>query len=91
MMTERLEALGVRVLFLASLCTDPTFVERTILKTKLRFPEYRDADPEEAFNYFMRPIEQYEVASEGLNDTERCSHTRIVSASRQLIRNDING
>lgn len=91
MVKERLESVGIRVLFLESLCIDPGIVEKNILETKMRSPDYRNADPEEAVNDFKKRIQQYEVASETVDDTEQCSFIKIINVGRQLILNDIQG
>lgn len=88
---ERLEAVGVRVLFLESLCTDPNIVEKNIVETKLRSPDYRNTDPEEAATDFKRRIQQYDRANETIEDSESCSYIKIINVGRQLILNDIQG
>lgn len=73
---ESLEAVSARVLFLKSLCTIPTTAESVIVGTKLESPDHQNADPGESFDYFMKHIQQYEFASEIVNDTEHCSHIK---------------
>lgn len=67
-MEERLEAVGVRVLFLESLCSDPTNVGRSILAIKLRSLDYRNADSKESVDGFTKCIQQFEVVTEIFND-----------------------
>ncbi|PXF41780.1 6-phosphofructo-2-kinase/fructose-2,6-bisphosphatase 4 [Gracilariopsis chorda] len=91
MVKDRLEAAGVRVLFLESLCTDPAIVEKNIVETKLHSPDYKDKDPEEAAWDFKNRIRQYDKANETVEDSENCSYIKIVNVGRQIILNDIQG
>ncbi|KAI0566898.1 6-phosphofructo-2-kinase/fructose-2 6-biphosphatase 4 [Gracilaria domingensis] len=91
MVKDRLEAVGVRVLFLESLCTDPAIIEKNILETKLRSPDYKDKDPEEAVMDFKKRIQQYDKANETVDDSEKCSYIKVVNVGRQIILNDIQG
>lgn len=91
MVKDRLETVGVRVLFLESLCTDRTIVEKNILETKLRSPDYRNADPEEAVSDFKKRIQQYDRANETVEDSENTSYIKIINVGKQLILNDIQG
>lgn len=88
---ERLEGVGVRVLFLESLCSDPSIIEKNIFETKLRSPDYRDVDPDEATADFKRRIQQYESVNESIEDNEHCSYIKIMDVGRQLILNEIRG
>lgn len=91
MVKERLEAVGVRVLFLESLCTDQSIIDKNIVETKLRSPDYRNQDPELAAQDFTRRIQQYDRVSETVSDDEKCSFIKIINVGRQLILNDIQG
>lgn len=88
---NRLEEVGVRVLFLESLCTDQSIIDKNILETKLRSPDYRDVDPEEAAKDFQKRIQQYDRANETVDDDEKCSYIKVVNVGRQIILNDIQG
>lgn len=91
MVKDRLEKVGVRVLFLESLCTDPSIIEKNIVETKLRSPDYRHADPEEAVTDFKKRIQQYDLSNESVEDDENCSYIKIINVGKQLILNDIQG
>lgn len=88
---DKLESVGVRVLFLESLCTDQSIIERNIMETKLRSPDYRDYDPEEAASDFKKRIEQYSRCSETVEDDEECSYIKIIDVGRKLILHEIQG
>lgn len=89
MVLERLEVGNVRVLFLQSLCTDLIVDVRSILESKLSFPNYRNADPRKAFSDSTKPIQQYEVARGSGNNTKRCSYVKIATIGRELVPNNI--
>lgn len=91
MVQQRLEAVGVRVLFLESLCTDQSIIDKNILETKLRSPDYKDCDPEEAASDFRNRIQKYDAANESISDDEQCSYIKIINVGKQLILNDIQG
>lgn len=91
MVKDRLEAVGVRVLFLESLCTDQSIIDKNIVETKLRSPDYRNIDPEEAAKDFEKRIQQYDRANETVEEDENCSFIKIINVGRQLILNDIQG
>lgn len=91
MVRERLGAAGVRVLFLESLCTDRSIVDKNIIETKLHSPDYRNADPELAAADFSKRIEMYESVSETIEENEQCSYIKVVNVGRQIILNDIQG
>lgn len=91
MVKERLDTAGVRVLFLESLCTDSSIVDKNIVETKLHSPDYRNSDPEAAVADFSKRIEMYATVSETIGDDEECSYIKIVNVGRQIILNDIQG
>lgn len=87
---DKIEAVGVRVLYLESLCNDQNIVDKNILETKLRSPDYRDFDPEEAVSDFKKRIGLYSLVSETVEDDEG-SYIKIIDVGRQLILNEIQG
>lgn len=88
---ESLEERGVRVLILENICTDMEIVEKNIVETKLRSPDYKDASPEEAVRDFKKRLEYYGKASETVTEKEGLSYIKIVNVGRQIILNDIQG
>lgn len=91
MVKERLGAAGIRVLFLESICTDRSIVDKNVLETKLHSPDYRNVDPEAAVADFSKRIRLYETVSETIDDEEKSSYIKIVNVGRQIILNDIQG
>ncbi|TVQ93123.1 MAG: fructose-2,6-bisphosphatase [Deltaproteobacteria bacterium] len=80
---ETCEAAGCRVLFVESVCDDPAVLDHTIRETKLRSPDYRDVDPDQAVADFKRRIAMYERAYEPVDEPD-ASWVRIIDAGRQL-------
>lgn len=91
MVRERLEAAGVRVLFLESICSDEDIVQRNITENKVLSPDYRNADPEAAVKDFAARIATYAAQAETVADEENCSYIKIVNVGKQIILNDIKG
>lgn len=91
MVKERLESAGVRALFLESLCTDMSIVEKNIVETKLRSPDYRGLDPEVAVTDFKNRIQKYDRANETIEEDEKCSYIKIFNVGRQIVLNEIQG
>lgn len=87
----RLAKFGVRVLFLESICTDSRIVDRNIMDTKLRSPDYRGMDPDEAANDFRSRREKYTAANETLSEDEQSSYVKVINVGKQLILNEIRG
>lgn len=88
---KRLKAVGIRVLYLRSLCTDPTVTEKGHLRYQASVLDYQNADRKEAVKDFTKLVQQYEVPSRCVSNTERCLYIRIVNVGRQLIPSDIQG
>lgn len=91
MVKQKLDAAGVRVLFLESLCTDPSIVDKNVIETKLHSPDYRHVDPEIAVSDFRKRIELYESASETVGEDENCSYIKVVNVGRKILTNEIQG
>lgn len=87
---ERFQAAGARVLFVESICHDPAIIESNIRQTKLRSPDYRDVDPEQAVSDFRERIAMYEEAYQTI-DEEDASWVKLIDAGRQLQVNRIDG
>lgn len=87
---ERVEGRGHRVVFVESVCNDPAVIEANIRGTKLRSPDYKGADPDEAVADFRARIAHYEAAYQPLEDTGD-SWVKIVDLGRQVVANRIHG
>ena len=84
-----LEAHGVEVVFLESVCNDPAIIENNVRQTKIRSPDYVGVDPEKAVADFRARIAHYERSYEPLDDA--CRYIRLVDVGRQVVINRIRG
>ncbi|MCO4771531.1 MAG: histidine phosphatase family protein [Deltaproteobacteria bacterium] len=87
---ERLEAGGLRVLFIESICHDASIVEANIRATKLRAPDYANMEESEAVADFRARIANYERAYETIGDDEG-AYVKLIDVGRQLVLNRIAG
>ena len=87
---DRLEASGVRVVFVESLCSDPEVIEQNIRDTKLRSPDYAGVDPDEAVRDFRARIAHYEAAYEPVDDPD-AAWIKTIDLGRQVVTNRIQG
>src|SRR4051812_24915722 len=67
---ERCRKHGVPVVFIESICNDPSIIDATVRETKLTSPDYADVDPESAAKDFRARIAHYERAYEPLDDPD---------------------
>jgi len=89
-----LDQAGIRVLYLESICTDTTVVEKNITATKLFSPDYVGKDPEEAVRDFKTRIANYEKAYETVGEApveKDYSYLKVVDVGKQLVLNQITG
>jgi broad specificity phosphatase PhoE/predicted kinase len=77
------EQAACRVLFVESVCDDPSILEHNIRETKLRSPDYRAVDEGRAIADFHRRISMYEQAYEPLSEDD-ASWVQIIDAGRAL-------
>ena len=84
------EAMGVRVVFVESICHDQSIIESNILETKLLSPDYIGADPGTAVDDFRARIRFYERSYEPIAD-DNLSYVKLIDAGRQVVANRIQG
>jgi broad specificity phosphatase PhoE/adenylylsulfate kinase-like enzyme len=87
---DRLEEAGLAVLFIESICQDPTIIEANIRATKLRAPDYANMGEDEAVADFRARIANYESAYEPIDD-DTLSYIKLIDVGRQLVLNRIHG
>lgn len=87
---ERCRREGVQVMFVESLCDDPSTIERNIRQNKLLSPDYLGMAAEEAVEDFRRRIAHYASTYDPVNEADR-SYVKLVDAGRQIIANNIEG
>lgn len=88
--TDRCRERGVPVVFIESVCNDPSVIEANVRETKLKSPDYEDTDPDEAVRDFRARIAHYEAIYEPLDDPD-ASYIKIIDVGRQLVLNRISG
>jgi len=81
--------LGVKRMFVESICDQEELLEENIRKVKLSTPDYRDMDPEQAMEDFKRRRENYMRVYEPVDELDG-SHIKIIN-SRQFIVHNIRG
>lgn len=87
---DRLDAHGLEVVFIESVCEDEALIESNIRQTKLHMPDYSGVDPEAAVRDFRARIEHYARAYEPLGDDEG-SYVRVIDVGRRLEAEGIQG
>ncbi|MFO0586282.1 MAG: 6-phosphofructo-2-kinase/fructose-2,6-bisphosphatase [Polyangiaceae bacterium] len=76
------------LVFVESICDDPSVIAATIRETKTHSPDYSGMDPERAVEDFRQRIAHYERAYEPITDTDQ-SFIKIVDVGRQVVLNRI--
>ena len=90
MVRQQCERAGASVLFIETLCDDPSIIEANIRQTKLSAPDYQDVDPEAAVADFRRRIAHYERAYEPIDEPD-VSMVKLVEVDHQVIAQRLNG
>lgn len=87
---EFCEARGLQVVFIESICEDPTILEANIRETKLTSPDYAGMDPDEAVRDFRARIEHYARAYEPI-ENEDYSYIKLIDVGRVIVVHRIDG
>ncbi|KDO35158.1 hypothetical protein SPRG_00004 [Saprolegnia parasitica CBS 223.65] len=83
---------GFHLLFIESVCDDEAIIERNIIDTKLRSPDYRGVTPEMAVEDFRKRIANYRKNYEALGPADEIfSYVKVIDAGTKLIMNRIHG
>jgi broad specificity phosphatase PhoE/predicted kinase len=90
LVSSRLQREGIQVVFLESICNDPSIIDINVRQTKARSPDYAGIDPEEAVKDFLLRIHHYERAYETVSEDEG-SFVRIIDVGRTLVAHRIDG
>lgn len=85
-----LEAEGIAVAFIESICDDSDIIDANIQETKLASPDYVGVAAQEAVTDFRARIAHYHSVYETIIDDSR-SWIKIVDAGRQVIINRFHG
>lgn len=90
MLSERMRAHGLRVVFIESVCEDESVIASNIRQTKLRMPDYVGVDPATAVADFRARILHYERAYEPLEEAEG-SFVRVIDVGRKVVAHQMQG
>ncbi|OQR91584.1 fructose-2,6-bisphosphate 2-phosphatase [Achlya hypogyna] len=83
---------GYHLLFIESICDDEAIIERNIIETKLRSPDYRGVTPEMAVADFRKRIANYRKNYEALGPADEVfSYVKVIDAGTKLVMNRIHG
>jgi len=87
---ETCEARGASVVFVETLCSDPTVVDRNVRETKLHSPDYVGVEPNAAVADFIARIAHYERVYETVEDAEGM-FVKVVDEGRKVVMHQIDG
>ena len=87
---ERCRSAGFQVVFVESVCEDPSIIESNIRQTKLHMPDYAGMDPDAAVQDFRERIAHYAAVYEPVGESEG-SFVRIIDVGRRLEIHRIQG
>jgi len=81
---------GIEVIFVESICEDPSVIMQNIREVKLSSPDYVKMDPDAVVDDFVKRIEHYRSAYQTLDESEG-SYVKLVNVGNQYIINQIMG
>lgn len=87
---KRVEAHGIELVFLESICDYDEQIEENIRNTKLRSPDYAGVDPEEAVRDFRKRIEVYKRSHQPVAEAER-SYIKLINLGEKVVANRLRG
>lgn len=80
----------IQVMFIESVCEDEALVLHNIMSVKLKSPDYKDMDPEQAVEDFKARIVHYREAYESITE-ENLTYIKLINVGSQVIINHIQG
>lgn len=84
------EAHGLSVIFIESVCTDQTLVDRNIIASKMHSADYPTETENEVLEDFKLRIAHYERAYETINN-EALSYIKLIDVGQRVVANRIHG
>ncbi|SPO22680.1 related to 6-phosphofructo-2-kinase [Ustilago trichophora] len=87
---EKYGKLGVHVMFLESICTDPRVVEANVRSVKLSSPDYVNWDPEKAMQNYYSRIAGHEKTYEPIENPS-FPYIKLINVGEQVVVNNIQG
>lgn len=83
-------AVGVHPVFVETICTDESVIERNVRENKLLSPDYEGMAPEDAVADFKRRIDNYALTYEPVDEPGQ-SYVKLIDAGRQVVINRMQG
>ena len=74
----------IGVIFLESICDDPTILKRNYMTKVLRSPDYKDMDFNTAMSDLMRRINFYMQVYETVEDSEGCAYVKLYNLQSKV-------
>lgn len=90
MVREHCEKHDIPLVFVESICNDPSVIEATIREIKTHSPDYVGQDPATAVADFQARIAHYEQVYQPVDDQD-ASWIKIIDVGRQVVLNRIHG
>lgn len=87
---SRLEQAGIRVVFIESVCDDPTIIDANIRATKLVGPDYAGMDASAALADFHARVRHYAAVYEPMGVGET-SYIKVIDAGRRIEMDGVRG
>ncbi len=87
---RRLREAGIPLVFIESMCNDPSIIDVNVRETKLSSPDYVGVNPDEAVLDFRRRIANYEKAYEPLSDIDG-SYIKIIDVGEKVTLRRMQG
>ena len=88
---EQLDSLPLKLLFIESVCTDETIIERNIWQAKVNNEDYQtDVDKKKAYDDFRARIRKYEEVYQPMEE-EHLSFIKLINCGRRVEINNIHG
>ena len=87
---EQCDQAGIDVLFVETLCDDPSIIDANIRDTKLLAPDYRGIDPAQAVADFRARIAHYADAYEPI-DSEHASFVKLINVGKRIEAQHVQG
>ncbi|GFS44256.1 hypothetical protein TNIN_307111 [Trichonephila inaurata madagascariensis] len=80
------EKFGCKLFFIESLCDDETIIEANLKEVKVKSPDYKNRDVDEALSDFMTRIEHYKKVYESLDEKEESNYSfmQIYNAGQKV-------
>jgi len=88
------DGLRYNIMWIESICTLEDIVEKNIIKTKLKCPDYKGWEEEKAVKDFRERISTYEKVYDHLspeNDGENCSYIQLINYNSEIIVRNVKG